>query len=127
MDKGLFATIIEAAEEVHHFLGPGLLETVYESALSHELSIRGLGNQRQLPVPVLYKNTVVRKPLFLDILVDNKVIIEVKASGIDYPSYQAQVFTYLRFMNIKWGILINFGKQHLQDGIAQVTNPSFAM
>jgi GxxExxY protein len=115
--------IIEAAIEVHKRLGgPGLLETVYESALSHELALRGLQNERQKPIPVIYKSAAVREPLYLDILVDNKVIIEVKATGKDFPYYQVQLFTYLRLADIKTGLLINFGKQLVQHGICRIMN-----
>ena len=121
MEKDLSQQIIAAAMEVHHLLGgPGLLESVYESALSHELSLRGIPNQRQLPIPVTYKNKIVRDPLYLDILVDNKLIIEVKACGKDYSFHQIQLHTYLRLTGIKWGLLINFGKDHVTDGIFHV-------
>jgi GxxExxY protein len=123
MEKKLSDQIIEAALEVHRLLkGPGLLETVYETALCHELSLRGIPNQRQIPIPVTYKNCQVREPLFLDILVENKVIIEVKATGKDYPIYQTQLLTYLRLASIKFGLLINFGKEDLKDGIYPVLN-----
>lgn len=121
MEKKLANIIVEASLEVHQILGgPGLLESVYEAALSHELQLRGISNQRQLPVPVLYKQKEVRDPLFLDILVDNKVIVEVKATGKDYPLYQAQLLTYLKFTGIKLGILINFGKEQLKEGISYI-------
>jgi len=123
MDSELNSKIVDAAFEVHRLLGgPGLLETVYESALCHELSLRGVPSQRQLPISVLYKNTEVRDPLFLDILVDNQIIIEVKATGKDYPLYQVQLLTYLRLTGVKSGLLINFGKEHLKDGILHVAN-----
>lgn len=116
--------IVDAAIEVHRLLGgPGLLESVYESALCHELSLRGMQSKRQLPIPVLYKNVPVREPLFLDILVENEVIIEVKANGIDYPYYQAQLSTYLRLTGKKSGLLINFGKNNIHDGIRMIEEP----
>ena len=125
MENDLSDNIIQAAIEVHRLLGgPGLLENIYESALSHELSLRGLPNQRQIPISVIYKNTEVRDPLYLDILVDNQLIIEVKATSKDYSFYQAQLFTYLRLTGIKRGLLINFGKKHVKDGISRVVNDS---
>ena len=121
MDKELSQTIIDAAIEVHRLLGgPGLLESIYESALCHELKLRGLSSKRQLPIPVLYKNIPVREPLFLDILVENQTIIEVKANGIDYPYYQVQLSTYLRLTGRKSGLLINFGKPNILDGITTI-------
>lgn len=118
MEKKLANIIVEASVEVHRILGgPGLLETIYESALCHELELRGIANKRQIPIPVIYKTKEVRAPLFLDILVDNRIIVEVKATGKDYPFYQAQLLTYLKFTGTKLGILINFGKEKLQEGI----------
>jgi GxxExxY protein len=122
MEQKLSEKIIEAAVEVHRLLGgPGLLETIYEAALCHELSLRGIESKRQLPIPVTYKSSIVRDPLYLDILVENQLIIEVKATGKDYAIYPVQLSTYLRLTGIKWGLLINFGKHHLKDGIARVT------
>ncbi len=127
MENKLSTQIIEAAIEVHHLLGgPGLLESIYESALCHELSLRGLHTQRQLPIPVMYKNIAVRDPLFLDILVEDKVIIEVKATGKDLPFYQAQLLSHLRLANIPFGMLINFGKPNVKEGICPIVNPSFS-
>lgn len=123
MEKDLSDHIIEAADEVHRLLGgPGLLETVYESALCHELCLRGFRAKRQLPIPITYKNAIVRDPLYLDILVEDTVIVEVKATGKDYPLYQIQLYTHLRLANLKRGLLINFGKKHIRDGICHIIN-----
>lgn len=123
MENDLPLVIIEAAVEVHRNLGgPGLMEGIYESALCHELSLRGVQTQRQKPIPVLYKGVPVRDPLFLDILVENKVIIEVKATEKDFPFYQIQLLTYLRMTGMEFGLLINFGKQYLKDGISRIVN-----
>ena len=123
MDNKLSSQIIEAAIEVHRLLGgPRLLETIYEMALCHELSLRGLQAQRQIPIPVTYKSVSVRDPLYLDILVENKVIVEIKATGKDYPIYQVQLLTHLRLSGIKFGLLINFGKEHIKEGISHVVN-----
>ncbi|SRR5581483_5048759 len=122
MEEELFEKIIDASVEVHCNLGgPGLLESVYEAALCHELSLKGIPSQKQLPVQVLYKGIVVREPLYLDIVVDNKVVIEVKATERDYAFYQAQLFTYLRLTGIKLGLLINFGKKDVRHGISRIT------
>jgi GxxExxY protein len=119
----LMRQIVEASREVHRTLGgPGLLETIYESALCHELSLRGIQTQRQIAIPVTYKSVPVREPLFLDILVEKLVIVEVKATGKDYPLYQVQLFTHLRLSGIKYGLLINFGKEKIDEGISQVCN-----
>jgi GxxExxY protein len=121
MENELVERVIQAAIEVHRVLGgPGLLESIYESALCHELALRGLECERQLPIPVLYKGTPVREPLYLDVIVENKLIIEIKASGKDYPFYQAQLFTYLRMLGIPTGLLINFGKKDLLTGVSRI-------
>ena len=123
IENPLTTQIIEAATEVHSILGgPGLLETIYESTLSHELALRGLRNQRQIPIPVRYKNNEVRTPLFLDLLVEDQIIIEIKATPQDYPYYHAQLMTHLKFAKISLGLLINFGKKDLRDGVHYMTN-----
>ncbi len=123
MEQKILDQIVEAAVEVHRLLGgPGLLENIYETALCYELQLRGLASQRQLPIPVVYKNICVREPLFLDILVEKKVIIEVKATGKDYPIYRAQLLTYLRLTNTKMGILVDFGRPVLKEGVCVVSN-----
>ena len=97
MEDEISYKIIGAAIEVHRTLGgPGLLESIYESSLCHELKIRGLQIQKHIVIPVTYKNTVVRDPLCLDIFVENKVIIEVKATENKHAIHQAQLLTYLR-------------------------------
>jgi GxxExxY protein len=119
----LAENIINAATEVHNLLGgPGLLESVYESALCHELSLRKIGFQRQVAVPVVYKGKSVRRPLFVDIVVENQLVIEVKALESDNPYYLAQLCTHLRFMGIPKGLLINFGKEFLKDGVSCIAN-----
>lgn len=101
--------IIGAAIEVHRTLGgPGLLESIYEAALCHELVLQGLQIQRQLPVQVVYKGIKINEPLYVDILVNNRVIIEVKATEKNHPIYETQILTYLRLTGIKLGLLLNF-------------------
>lgn len=123
MEDAISYKIIGAAIEVHRTLGgPGLLESVYEGALCHELSLQGLHLQKQLMVPVIYKGVAVRDPLYLDILVENKVIVEVKATEKDNPIYKSQILTYLRLSHIKLGLLINFGQDCIKEGICRVVN-----
>lgn len=115
--------ILDAAIEVHRTLGgPGLLESLYENALLHELYLRNIPTQSQVPVSVTYKNCKIRDPMRLDILVDNKIIIEVKATETILPIHKAQVLTYLRLTNLKLGLLINFGQQRLIDGWIRIVN-----
>jgi len=123
MENELSYQIIGAAIEVQKTLGgPGLLEGLYESCLCQELILRGLKVQRQIPVPVTYKGKIIREPLVVDILVEDKIIIEVKATEIDNPLYKAQLLTYLRLTGLKLGILINCGKESIKEGISRVVN-----
>ena len=115
--------IIGAAIEVHRTLGgPGLLESIYESALCHELVLRGLYIQRQKPVQVVYKGVAIRESLFIDILVEDKVLVEVKATEKNHPIYETQVLTYLRLTGIKLGLLVNFGAPYVKDGVSRIIN-----
>lgn len=115
--------IIGASIEVHKSLGgPGLLESIYESALCHELTLRGLRFERQRPLQVMYKDVVIREPLVIDILVENKLIIEVKSTEKNHSIYETQLLTYLRLTGLKLGLLINFGIPYVKDGISRVIN-----
>jgi GxxExxY protein len=115
--------VLDAAIEVHRALGgPGLLESLYEDALFYELRLRKIPAVSQVQVPVSYKNFKLRDPMRLDILVDNKVIIEVKATENVSAVHKAQVLTYLRLTNLKLGLVINFGQGRLIDGWERVVN-----
>lgn len=115
--------IVLAAIEVHRTLGgPGLLENVYEEALVFELLSRKRKVQRQLIVPITYKGMTLATPLRLDILVDDRVIVEVKAVEKYNAIYEAQAMTYLRLMNLKLGLVINFGEKLVKNGINRVAN-----
>ncbi len=115
--------VLDAAIEVHRTLGgPGLLESLYEDALFYELRLRNIPASAQVPVPVRYKNCILREPLRLDILVDHKIIIEVKATENLLAVHKAQVLTYLRLTNLKLGLVINFGQGRLIDGWSRVVN-----
>jgi GxxExxY protein len=115
--------IVDAAIEVHRVLGgPGLIEDVYEEALGEELRLRGVQVDRQLPVRILYKRKVLRKPLRLDMRVENLVLVDNKAV-IDWnPVFEAQMLTYLRLTGLKLGLVINFGERILKAGIRRVVN-----
>lgn len=123
MEDEISYKVIGAAIEVHKTLGgPGLLEGVYVSCLCHELAFRQLKVDRQVAVPVTYKGTIVREPLFIDILVENKLIIEVKAIEKENPIHKVQLLTYLRLTGMKLGLLINFGNERIKEGISRVVN-----
>ena len=115
--------VLDAAIEVHRTLGgPGLLESLYEDALFYELRLRNIPALSQVPIPVTYKNCKLRDSMRLDILVDSKVIIEVKATETVLAVHKAQVLTYLRLTNLKLGLVINFGQGRLIDGWSRVVN-----
>jgi GxxExxY protein len=124
MDENeLSKIIVESAIEVHRSLGgPGLLEGVYEEALVWELKQRNLFLERQLTVPIVYKGNPLATPLRLDILVEHKVIIEIKSVSQYNPVFEAQTLTYLRMLNLKLGLVINFGERLVKDGIHRVVN-----
>lgn len=123
MDKNYTYRILQCAYSVHSELGPGLLESVYEEALVRELTDNGFEVHRQVPVPVIYKGRSLKNDLRLDIIVDGKVIIEVK-SVTEYKSlFEKQLYTYLRLTRCEIGYVINFNVEHLRDGINPVYNP----
>jgi GxxExxY protein len=109
--------IIGAAIEVHRVLGPGLLESAYEECLCHELKLRGLSFERQRPLPVEYKGIKLDCGYRLDLLVENAIVVEIKAvEGIE-PIHEAQLLTYLRIGGWRVGLLINFNVPVLKNGI----------
>ena len=115
--------ILDRAIEVHRTLGgPGLLESVYEEALAWELAQRGLTVERQKPVPIVYKDRTLATPLRLDLLVNDKVIVECKATTEYNPIFEVQTLTYLRLTGLKLGLVINFGERLVKDGFYRVVN-----
>jgi len=119
----LTGEIIGAAIEVHRELGgPGLLEDIYESALAHELALRGIQARRQVAVPVFYKGHQVKHPHFIDLLVDDKIVVEVKAVERHSPIFETQLLTYLRLSKLRLGLVVNFGERHVRQGIRRVVN-----
>ena len=119
--------IICAAIEVHRELGCGLKEEAYEATLAWELEQRGLKVQRQVSCPVIYKGMVFCRddehPKRIDLLVEDKIVVELKAVNVRHPIFAAQCRTYLRMMNLPVGLVLNFGFQTLKEGIEHVFNP----
>lgn len=111
--------VIGAAIEAHRELGPGLLESAYEAALAHELVLRGVRFARQKEMPVRYKGFLIEVGYRLDILVEEAVIVELKAVTEMHPIYEAQLITYLRLSGCRVGLLINFNVPRLKDGITR--------
>ena len=120
MADPLTEKIIAAAIEVHRVLGPGLLESIYEEALCHELSIRKIPFERQKEVNVLYKDKII-KGQRLDLIVKGKVVVEVKSTRKLEDVFTAQVLSYLRSTGLNRALLINFGGQKLVDGIKRLS------
>ena len=116
MVDGLTERIIGAAIEVHRLLGAGLLESIYEEALCHEFDLRGIRYQRQVDVDVIYKERVI-KGQRLDLLVEKEVVVELKSLQTVPEFATAQILSYLRATGLKRGLLINFGKGRLADGV----------
>jgi len=107
---------------VYNTLGPGLLESVYEEALVFELKERGLQVERQLEVPIQYKGNVLKTSLRLDLLVENQVIVELKSVEEMKPVFAKQLLTYLKLMDKRLGLLVNFSSNDICEGIRRIAN-----
>ena len=114
--------IVDAAFKVHTVLGPGLLESVYEAVLALELRKRSLKVERQAPIPVVYEEVRLEEGFRADLVVQDKVLVELKSVEKVAPVHKKQVLTYLRLANMKLGLLINFGEALIKDGITRVVN-----
>ena len=106
--------------DVYNDLGPGLLESVYEEVLCYELEQRGLKVERQKPVPIMYKGNVLKTDLRLDLMVEDKIIIELKSVEELKPVFYKQTKTYLKLMNKRIGLLVNFGEFDMKEGIHRI-------
>ncbi|MBI4951785.1 MAG: GxxExxY protein [Myxococcales bacterium] len=116
--------LIAACIEVHRHVGPGLLESVYEQCLAHELALRGLRVERQRVLPVTYKGVVLEHGHRLDLVVEEKIIVEVKAVERLLPVHEAQVITYLKLTGLATALLVNFNVAALWQGLRRLTNKS---
>ena len=114
--------VVDAAYRVHTKLGPGLLESVYEVVLTHEIKQRGLSATRQKSIPVKYDDMVFNEGFRADIVVEDSVIIELKSVEATAPVHKKQLLTYLRLADKKLGLLINFGAPLIKHGISRVVN-----
>ncbi|PKM35161.1 MAG: GxxExxY protein [Gammaproteobacteria bacterium HGW-Gammaproteobacteria-10] len=116
------AIVVDTALKLHRDLGPGLLESVYESVLSKMLEQRGLLVERQKPIPIRYQGVELDEGFRLDLLVDGQLIVELKSVENIHPVHPKQLLTYLRLMNLPLGLLINFGAPLLKDGLKRIVN-----
>jgi GxxExxY protein len=117
--------IVNAAFEVHSELGPGLFESVYEVCLVEELRNRGLSVESQVKIPVIFKGKTLEKEFVVDLLVENSVIVELKAVENLLPVHEVQLVTYLKLADKKLGFLINFNVSHIKIGIHRKVNDYF--
>ena len=113
---------LNAALAIHRKLGPGLKENVYESILAAELEKKGLKVRRQVHIPIQWGDLKITQSFRADLIVENRLIIEVKALPFTHPAFARQVLTYLQFTGIKLGLLINFGLPLLKEGIKRIIN-----
>ena len=114
--------VVDCAFRVHTTLGPGLLESVYELVLAHEISNRGLIVCRQVPIPLRYAELRFEAGFVADMIVEDKLIIELKSIEQVAPVHKKQLLTYLRLSEKRLGLLINFGQERIKDGIIRVAN-----
>jgi len=122
LENKIAKLIIDAAYHVHIKLGPGLLESVYEIVLAHELEKRELSIKRQYPIPIQYDGLVFDEGFKADIMVEDSVIIELKSVESIAPVHKKQLLTYLRLADKKLGLLINFGAPLIKKGIFRIVN-----
>ena len=116
------AVVIDSAMEVHTALGPGLLESAYESCLKYELVSRSVKVSSQLELTIAYKNNHIDSGYRIDLLVDDQVIVELKAVDRILPIHEAQLLSYLKMSNLKIGLLLNFNVTRLKHGIKRLDN-----
>jgi len=114
--------IVDRAIHVHKELGPGLLESVYEVVLAHELAKQGLKVERQVPIPIEYEGIKFKEGFRADIIVEDKVISEIKSVERATNAHKKQVLTHLRLSKMKLGYLLNFGEGLMKDGISRIIN-----
>ena len=120
--KDITYDIISCAYEVHKVLGPGLLESVYQKALIHELKLKGFKVESEIKVDIDYKGINIGNDLRLDILVNDSIVLELKSVETILPVHKKQLLTYLKLLNLQLGLLINFNTNLLKEGITRIVN-----
>lgn len=116
----IFKKVLDCSFQVHTALGPGLLESAYEECLFYELTQIGLNVEKQKALPLVYKEVKLDAGYRIDLIVENNIIIEIKAVDSLSDIHLAQILTYLKLSNCKLGLLVNFNVRHLKDGIKRV-------
>jgi GxxExxY protein len=121
-ENAIAKEVVDAAFRIHTTLGPGLLESVYDTVLAYELGRRGLRTVRQQPIPVVYEGIRIDTGFRADLIVEDKVIVEVKSVELLAPAHKKQLLTYLRLADKRLGLLINFQVALIKDGITRIVN-----
>jgi len=125
MDRGYTYKVLGCVYEVYNQLGPGLLESIYEKAMIRELRLQGFDVRSQVQVPVFYKGEMICPDMRLDLIIDNKLILELK-SVVEYRKlFEKQLLTYLRLMNCEMGYVVNFNTDNIRDEIHPVFNSRY--
>jgi GxxExxY protein len=118
----LSAAVIGCAIEVHRLLGPGLLESVYERCLCHELTLRGIAHRRQVELPLVYKDLQLERSLIVDILVAQELVLELKSVDAITALHEAQLLTHLKLGRFRKGLILNFNVKLLKDGLKRLVH-----
>lgn len=121
-ENELSKVVFEAGLKIHKKLGPGLFEHVYEECIFYELQKIGLNIEKQKLLPIKYEDLIIENAYRLDIIVENKLILEIKSVEFINPSHKAQLLTYLKMTNCKLGLLINFQNDTFKSGVTRVVN-----
>ena len=121
-ENAIAKELVDAAFRIHTTLGPGLLESVYDAVLAYELAQRGLRTVRQQPIPIVYDKVRIDTGFRADLIVEDKVIVEIKSVEILAPVHKKQLLTYLRLADKRLGLLINFHVALIKDGITRIVN-----
>ena len=122
IENEISGAVVDAAYKVHTTLGPGLLESVYETVMDFELRRRKLQVKRQVIIPVVYEDVILDEGFRADLIVEDKVIVELKSVETVHPVHKKQLLTYLRLANKRVGLLINFNVSLIKDGISRVVH-----
>ena len=124
-ENELSKIVFDAGLKIHKKLGPGLFETVYEECLFYELQKQGLKVEKQIVLPIVYEELKISNAFLIDILVESKLILEIKAVEFINPSHKAHLLTYLKMTNCKLGLLINFNEDTFRAGVSRIINGYF--
>jgi GxxExxY protein len=114
--------IVDAAFHIHKYFGPGMLESAYQTVLIHELNKRGLQLKSEVPIPIVYEGVQITTGFRADVIVEDKVIIELKSIEMILPVHKKQLFTYMKLANLKLGLLINFGSAMFKGSVTRIVN-----